>query len=103
MLQPFDIAKVYSYEDLSCTDFRHHARWWARRLTEGEALHQLRPIDNVSSSGVRAPCEKGHRVLPRVIGKPNKERTITDPTMALMVYLRNVGLEPCRSSTRVRA
>jgi putative transposase len=29
-----------------------------------------------------------------VIGKPNKEHTMTDPTMALMEYLGNMGLEP---------
>jgi putative transposase len=29
-----------------------------------------------------------------VIAKPNKEHTMTDATMALMEYLRNVGLEP---------
>jgi transposase-like protein len=29
-----------------------------------------------------------------VIAKSNKEHTMTDPTMALMEYLRNVGLEP---------
>jgi transposase-like protein len=29
-----------------------------------------------------------------VIAKPNKEHTMTDPTMALMEYLRNVGLQP---------
>jgi putative transposase len=29
-----------------------------------------------------------------VIGKPTKEHTMTDPTMALMEYLGNMGLEP---------
>jgi putative transposase len=32
-----------------------------------------------------------------VIAKPNKEHTMTDPTMGLMEYLRNVGLEPDES------
>jgi hypothetical protein len=29
-----------------------------------------------------------------VIGKPDKEYTMTDATMALMEYLGNTGLEP---------
>jgi transposase-like protein len=32
-----------------------------------------------------------------VIATPNKEHTMTDPTMALMEYLRNVGIEPDES------